>query len=323
MKRGIFRKIISQFRNKRCVVVGDVMVDEWIWGNVSRISPEAPVPIVDVTRRTFTAGGASNVAANLRAMGGRVSIFGVIGCDEAGRILSNELKRHRVATHGLLTVDDRPTTQKTRIIAHSQQVVRADFEQRAPLNGSVLQHFKREFKKDLAEADLIVVSDYGKGIVTEGLVRIVKEMALEQEIPVIVGPKPGTVHLCKGVTALTLNQNEGSQSVGYPIKDKRTLERAGEELLKISEAQAVLLTRGAAGMSLFRRGKTTKHLPAHATQVYDVSGAGDTVLAVFALTLVSGGNWLSAMELANLAAAIVVRKVGTATALPEEIEELL
>lgn len=323
MNKKTFYKIVNQFRNKRCVVIGDVMIDEWIWGNVSRISPEAPVPVVDVTKRTFTAGGASNVAANLRTLGAQVSVLGVVGKDEPGRILRRELKRHKVATHGLLSFDDRPTTQKTRIIAHSQQVVRADFEQRSQLNGSFLRRFLLHLRQDLNSADLVVISDYGKGVVTDGVLSAAKKMLKNMRIPLVVGPKPEAVQFCKDVTALTLNQRESSIAAGHIIKDKKSLDYVGKTLLANTGSEAVLITRGEAGMSLFMKDESAKHLPAHASQVYDVSGAGDTVLAVFSLALASGSDWACAMELANLAAAVVVRKVGTATAEIAEIEELL
>lgn len=323
MTKKTFKKIASQFPSKRCVVIGDVMIDEWIWGNVSRISPEAPVPVVDVTKRTFTAGGASNVAANLRTLGAQVSVLGVVGRDEPGRILRRELKKHKIATHGLLALDDRPTTQKTRIIAHSQQVVRADFERREQLNGSFLRRFIGHLRQDLNSADLVVISDYGKGVVTDGLLSAVKKMLKDMHIPLVVGPKPEVVPFCRGVTALTLNQHESSIASGHNIKDKKSLEFAGKTLLRNTGSDAVLITRGAEGMSLFRQEGQAKHLPAHASQVYDVSGAGDTVLAVFALTLACGWNWTFAMELANLAASVVVRKVGTATAEVIEIEDVL
>lgn len=323
MKKSEFQKIALRFQNKRCVVIGDVMIDEWIWGTVNRISPEAPVPVVEVNKRTFSPGGASNVATNLRSMGASVSILGVTGKDEAGLILAKELKKQKIETRGLIAVNDRPTTQKTRIIAHNQQVVRTDFEKQTSLNGTFLKSFIARLRKELETSQLVIISDYRKGVVTKEVVEITKTLARDQNIPVIVGPKPPIVPFCSNVTALTMNEQEGSIVIGKHLKSKKNLEDAGKDILALTKSQALLITRGENGMALFMQGKETKHLAAHASQVYDVSGAGDTVLAVFALAHVSGSSWATAMELANIAASVVVRKLGTATASIGEIEALL
>lgn len=303
---------------RRIVVIGDLMIDEWIWGDVTRISPEAPVPVVAVRDHSFTLGGAGNVANNLRALGARVAFVGAIGDDTEGariRVMFDDLG---VDTHGLVMLHDRPTTRKTRIVAHSQQVVRADWESTATLSDQDRARVVTAVQHAIRDADAIVLSDYAKGFFSREIV----EAALAAPV-VVADPKPQNVMLFGGVTCIAPNVAEAARASGITIVDQDSLERAGASLLQILDCRYVLITRGEHGMSLFGRDGERIDVPAMARTVYDVSGAGDTVVAVLTLALAAGIPAETATQLANFAAGAVVEKLGTATASAGEIIALM
>ncbi|MCA9791292.1 MAG: hypothetical protein KC910_05835, partial [Candidatus Eremiobacteraeota bacterium] len=310
-------EIVGQFSRLNVLVVGDLMLDHWVWGSVTRISPEAPVPVVDVDRYTYTPGGAANVVSNLRALGAKVSLVGAVGEDESGQRLRSILSEQGVVVDGVLVDADRPTTLKTRIIAHSQQVVRADFERRTPLPESLLDQAHQWLSQRLDGFDGIFLSDYDKGLFrSPGSQKLLATAAAR---PTIAGPKPSNFEHFGGLATITLNALEASQASGIETSSDELVEEAGRVLLERSRAQAVLVTRGEHGMTLFRPHRPSFTFPALASQVFDVSGAGDTVLTLVGLCAAVGADPEEAVAIASHAAAVVVRKVGTATATPDEI----
>ena len=311
-------ELLARMAGRRVVVVGDVMIDEWIWGNVSRISPEAPVPVVAVRDHSFTLGGSGNVAHNLRALGANVAFVGVVGDDAEGERVRGLFAEIDCDTHGVLTLGDRPTTRKTRVVAHNQQVVRADWESTAPLTDADRARVIDAVRRTIVGADAVVLSDYAKGLFHRDIV----EAALGAPI-VVADPKPDNVMLFGGVTCIAPNASEAARASGVPIVDAASLERAGRTLLERLSCRYVLITRGENGMSLFGRDGEREDIPSVARTVYDVSGAGDTVVAVLTLALAAGVAIGTATRLANYAAGAVVGKLGTATASPDEIIALM
>jgi D-beta-D-heptose 7-phosphate kinase/D-beta-D-heptose 1-phosphate adenosyltransferase len=311
-------ELLARMAGRRVVVIGDAMIDEWIWGDVSRISPEAPVPVVAVREHTFTLGGAGNVASNLRALGARVAFVGGIGDDAEGARLRAMFDDLGVDARGLVTLKDRPTTRKTRVVAHSQQVVRADWESTAPLRDADRAAVVDRVRIAVRDADAVVLSDYAKGF----LHREVVEAALAAPV-VVADPKPANVALFGGVTCIAPNAGEAARATGIAIADDDSLQRAARALLAMLACRYVLVTRGEHGMSLFGRDGERFDVPAVARTVFDVSGAGDTVVAVLTLALAAGISAGTATQLANFAAGAVVEKLGTATATPREIVELM
>jgi D-beta-D-heptose 7-phosphate kinase/D-beta-D-heptose 1-phosphate adenosyltransferase len=321
-------ELLGRMAGRRVVVVGDVMIDEWIWGDVTRISPEAPVPVVAVRDHSFTLGGAGNVANNLRALGARVAFVGGVGDDSEGARVRAMFDDLGVDARGLVMVSDRPTTRKTRIVAHNQQVVRADWESTAPLRDADRARVVDGVRAAVRDADAVVLSDYAKGLFHRDVV----EAALGsgtvapdgRGAPIVVAdPKPADVAMFAGVTCVAPNVAEAARASGIAIVDDASLERAGRALLAALRCRFVLITRGEHGMSLFGAGGERVDVPAVARTVYDVSGAGDTVVAVLTLALAAGIAAEVATQLANFAAAAVVEKLGTATARPSEIVELM
>jgi D-beta-D-heptose 7-phosphate kinase/D-beta-D-heptose 1-phosphate adenosyltransferase len=310
--------LLARMAGRRVVVVGDVMVDEWIWGDVSRISPEAPVPVVAVREHTFTLGGAGNVANNLRALGARVAFVGAVGNDGEAARARELFAAIDVTTDGLVGVDDRPTTRKTRVVAHNQQVVRADWESTAALGAVDRARVVAAVRDAVRDADAVVLSDYAKGLFHREIV----EAALGAPV-VVADPKPQNIALFGGVTCIAPNVAEASRASGIAIVDEDSLGRAGRALLDELRCRYVLITRGEHGMSLFGAAGERADVPAVARTVYDVSGAGDTVVAVLTLALAAGIAAESATQLANFAAGAVVEKLGTATASPAEIVALM
>ncbi|MBN9418645.1 hypothetical protein ABS71_11855 [bacterium SCN 62-11] len=301
------------------MVVGDLMLDHWVWGSVTRISPEAPIPVVDVQRYTYTAGGAANVVTNLRELGVPCFQVGVVGRDDSGRKLRAILRREGADVSGLITDPDRPTTLKTRIVAHSQQMVRADFESREPLADALQDQVLERIQALIERVQLVVFSDYDKGLFQPELVQRLFQIAHQAGKKVIGGPKPGNLKRFQGADLVTLNAKEATQASGHPALPLASLLEAGAELRRQLPGSHVLITRGEHGMSLFEKAGEVHHQPALASQVFDVSGAGDTVLSTLSWTLAGGATPAQAIEAASHAAAVVVRKVGTATANPEEI----
>lgn len=311
-------ELLARMAGRRVVVIGDVMIDEWIWGRVSRISPEAPVPVVAVNNHSFTLGGSGNVASNLRALGARVSVVGVVGNDPEGARVRGLLEDLQCDTSGVLSLDDRPTTRKTRVVAHNQQVVRADWESTAPLTVADRARVVAAVRDAVAGADAVVLSDYAKGL----LHRDVVEAALGAPV-VVADPKPENVGLFAGVTCIAPNVSEAARAGGVRIVDDPSLAQAARTLLERLGCRYVLITRGEAGMSLFGRDGERADIPSVARTVFDVSGAGDTVVAVLTLALAAQVPIATATLLANFAAGAVVEKLGTATASPAEIIALM
>jgi D-glycero-beta-D-manno-heptose-7-phosphate kinase len=313
--------VIQRFSTARLLVVGDLMLDQFIWGRVERISPEAPVPVVQVTRETFHLGGAANVVHNVRALGGHATTCGVIGRDAAGRRVAAELKHIGAGTAGVAASGGTVTVCKTRIIAHSQQVVRLDREQGdAHRAASQLARFLR---RHAADFDAVVLSDYGKGVITRELLEVLHEVRGQHPFRLIVDPKKPNFAHYRGLTLATPNVYEAADASGIEIGDTASLRTAGRRLLERWDAEAILVTRGEHGMSLFTRSGAARHFPTAARQVFDVTGAGDTVVATCALALAAGATLDEAAAIANHAAGIVVGKIGTATASAAELRKAL
>jgi len=313
------QKIIKDFKNRKILVIGDIILDHYIWGKVNRISPEAPVPVVEVTRENFLLGGAANVANNIVSLGGHAAIVGINGEDIAGEALKSILQQKGVDCSGLFT-ENRPTTVKTRVIAHNQQVVRFDREDSKYVDGRILKGILSHIQSILHDFDAVIISDYKKGMVTAELVRGILKKTKAKNIFVAVDPKVGHFDFYKGVSLITPNLMETELGAGVEINDDKSLNRAGETLLRRLSLKAALITRGEQGMSLFEKNKVT-HIPTVARKVYDVTGAGDTVISAFTLAHASGAGLADAAIIANHAAGIVVGEVGTAVATPEQLLE--
>jgi D-beta-D-heptose 7-phosphate kinase/D-beta-D-heptose 1-phosphate adenosyltransferase len=316
-------KAIEAFPRRRILVVGDIMMDQFIWGEVSRISPEAPVPVVQVKDETFLLGGAANVVNNLLGLGGRVYLAGVIGNDGTGRRLLKKLQVEGVNTDGVVIDEGRPTAVKTRVIAHHQQVVRVDKEENGPLGSETLDRLVRGIRKNAPQFHGIIVSDYDKGVISRKLMGQLKKIAAGAAIPILVDPKPRNMEWYRGVTLITPNHLEAAQAVGRKIESEADLRWAGQRLLRDLNCASVLITRGPEGMSLFTRDKKISHIPTVAKKVFDVTGAGDTVIATLALALVAGLALVQACRAANYAAGIVVGEVGTAAIQSAALKKVL
>jgi D-beta-D-heptose 7-phosphate kinase/D-beta-D-heptose 1-phosphate adenosyltransferase len=299
------------------------MCDVYLGGTVHRISPEAPVPVFESTTRRQVLGGAANVAANLRALGCEVRLLGVVGADAAGRCVRELLRRQGIDDTALLEDPSRPTTEKTRLMAQQQHVLRLDQESRAPLAPDIVRHALQHSTTLLADSDGLVCSDYHKGVCTPGLLEPLFAMARATSKPIIVDPKVRDFSRYRGATVLTPNLAEVEQASGYSAADPTILAYAAEVLLDQSQAQALLVTRGKDGMSLFHPPHEPVHIPARAREVFDVTGAGDTVIATFSMALFSGLSLVNAAYLANAAAGVVVGKVGTAVVSPDELRAAL
>jgi D-glycero-beta-D-manno-heptose-7-phosphate kinase len=303
---------ISRFPACRVLIVGDLMLDSFIWGEVNRISPEAPVPVVVVREESHLLGGAANVVHNVAALGGQTVVAGSIGNDLAGRELVRLFEQISVPVAGLICEDGRPTTVKTRIIARHQQVVRYDREQRAPLKQDTTGQILAFIRENLPHLGGIIVSDYAKGVVTRDFLDALRLLVANSSIPVVVDPKVQHADLYRSFTMITPNNLEASQMSGIEIGDEESLIRAGRSLLQQLACESVLITRGKDGMSLFHHDGQIVHIPTVAQRVFDVTGAGDTVIAAVTLGIVAGLSAQDAALLANLAAGIVVGEVGTA-----------
>ena len=311
-------EILRNLRGRYVLVLGDVMLDEFVWGDVTRISPEAPVPVVDVRRESMHLGGAANVLANLVALGARGAFVGVIGNDAAGRKLQTGLRDLGVQAQYLLVDESRPSTTKTRIIAHSQLVVRADRESRSPVTGKLEEKIVSSLKDALKQADAFVVSDYDKGVVTPNILREILPVAYEQ-VPVLIDPKLRNFNAYRPATLVTPNHLEALRMSDTEDHSDDGSHHAAKVIREKLGCDAVLITRGDRGMMLLEGDGQPVYVETAAREVYDVTGAGDTVIATLAGALATGATMLEAATLANHAAGIVVGKVGTATASAEEL----
>ncbi len=312
-----YSRILREFKHKKILVIGDLILDRYIWGKVNRISPEAPVPVVEVSRENFLLGGAANVAHNIIALGGQASIVGVAGKDRGGDIIKRMMEENGIHCDGVL-FGSRATTVKTRVIAHGQQVVRFDREDRTQMDGKKLGAILEYIGNAISAHDAVIISDYKKGVVSPGLVKEIMKRARTQNLFIAVDPKVGHFDYYRHVSLITPNLHEASVASGIDIKDEKSLLEAGRMLLRKLACQAVLITRGEQGMSLFRKDSVV-HIPTAARNVYDVTGAGDTVIAAFTLAYAAGGTMEDAAVVANHAAGIVVGEVGTAVVKPEQL----
>lgn len=312
-------KYVRRFSQARLLVLGDLMLDHYVWGRVQRISPEAPVPVVDVTSESVMLGGAGNVFLNAASVGATVTVCGVVGQDAGGDALREMLRDRGASIDGVIAESGRPTTQKTRVIAHQQQVVRFDREQRSAIDPKTRAALLEYLESRLSQTDCVIVSDYAKGVVSDELMRRLVAAAARRRATILVDPKVPNMAWYRGAHIVTPNHLEASQASGIDIADDAGLARAGRTLLKELEAEAVLITRGEHGMSLFERSGTTVHIPTVAKQVFDVTGAGDTVIATLAAARAVGANLAEAATLANLAAGVVVGIVGTAVITPDAL----
>jgi D-beta-D-heptose 7-phosphate kinase/D-beta-D-heptose 1-phosphate adenosyltransferase len=319
LKQSRAVKLLQNFQNTKILVIGDLMLDELLWGRARRIAPEAPVPVVEIEKETLHIGGAGNVAANLAALGANPMIIGVRGNDPNGARLCSEFENTGINTNSIIVDDSRPTTVKTRIIAHSQHVVRADREKKNPVSNEIEAKLVDRFLALLPNAQAVIVSDYEKGVITPTLLAKILPQAMSQHVPVCIDPKLKKFEHYHPATIVTPNQNEAELASGITINSKETLELAGRKLQELLQGASLLITRGEEGMSLFEKDKELINVPTIAREVYDVTGAGDTVLATLALGLACKASMLESAILANYAAGVVVAKVGTATASPEEI----
>ncbi|PYS49247.1 MAG: D-glycero-beta-D-manno-heptose-7-phosphate kinase [Acidobacteria bacterium] len=312
-------EILRRASERFIVVYGDVMLDEFVWGDVTRISPEGPVPVVDVRRESVHPGGAANVLANLTALGVRASVVGVVGDDRAGERLRAELKETGASGDALVLDETRPTTTKTRIIAHSQLVVRADRERRTPVDEKTEERIIAVLNQAITKADAFVVSDYDKGAVTPRVLAEILPVAKARGIPVLVDPKIRNFDSYRPATLVTPNHHEALRLTNIEEHDDESLKRAAHLIRARLDCESVLITRGERGMMLLESYHEPVYVETAAREVYDVTGAGDTVIATLSAALAAGASMLEAATLANHAAGIVVGKVGTATASAEEL----
>ncbi|HEY7422626.1 MAG TPA: D-glycero-beta-D-manno-heptose-7-phosphate kinase [Gemmataceae bacterium] len=320
MKNRVLAEVAAEFPGKRALIVGDVMLDEFIWGEVQRISPEAPVPVVESRRRSFVAGGAANTAANIASLGGTALLAGVVGLDLEGEQLAKVLRQARVDSAGLMADPDRVTTTKTRIIARNQQVARVDRESRDPLCLEVEDRLLDWVGSQLRSVDVCVLSDYAKGVVSSRLCERLIRLAAEEGKPVVVDPKGTDYTKYRGATVVKPNQHEVECVLKGEVRTRAGWSEGWAVLTALLPGTALLISRGPEGMSLFRPDTPPMHLPSMARAVFDVTGAGDTVVATVALSLAAGATLEVAAQVANRAAGIAVAKVGTAAVTLAELQ---
>jgi len=314
---------IIRFPACRALVVGDLMVDEYVWGDVNRISPEAPIPVVNVRREEYTLGGSGNVINNLVDMGARVAAAGIVGDDSRGRRLLDQLAAMSVDTAGVRKCEDRPTTQKTRIMAGSQHMLRIDRENAAPIPASTLSDIAAAVEARLPLTNVIIISDYGKGFMTPAFLKRLISAARARSIRIIVDPKGPDFSHYAGASLVTPNLKEAGVAAGIPTDTREGAMAAGRKLLSETGIENILITCGKDGMLLFQPESEPLHIPAETRQVFDVSGAGDTVVATLAAALATGADYKEAAAVANTAAGIVVGKIGTATVSLAELQGAL
>ena len=314
---------VRRFPQASVLVLGDLIQDHYIWGKVSRISPEAPVPVVHVQSESRQLGGAANVYHNILTLGGKADLCGVVGSDEEGRRLLAQLGGGHTSRSGIVVDPDRPTTCKTRVVAHHQQIVRFDIERAGEIKEAIQRRLIRHVESRLRHISCLVVSDYAKGVVTAPLMAEVTRLAALRRIPIIVDPTVEHFSYYKGVTVITPNHLEAGRAAGIQAEDDRSVTEAGEVIRQRLGCRSVLITRGEKGMSLFEPDGATWHIPTMARQVFDVTGAGDTVIGTLALALATGASLRDSAILANQTAGIVVGMVGTATATAAQLTEAL
>jgi D-beta-D-heptose 7-phosphate kinase/D-beta-D-heptose 1-phosphate adenosyltransferase len=315
-------RLIDDFARVRLLVVGDLVLDEYVWGEVDRVSPEAPVPVVHVRDETVVLGGAANALRNVVALGGSAECCAVVGDDAAGRRLLGLLKDLGVAPEGIGVLPGRPTTRKTRVIARTQQIVRFDRETHAPLPPAAGRRLLAAFAEALPRVSGVICGDYGKGVLSRGVAAAAMRRCRAAELPVAVDPK-GDLAPWKGAALLKPNLREAESLSGVAIRTRDDLTRAAAKLRRRIGGGALIVTRGPEGMSVFEADGPGVDVPAATREVFDVQGAGDTVIAALMLAQRAGASWVEAAVIANAAAAVVVGKVGTATATGAEVKQRL
>lgn len=326
MELAVCMSVLDRFAGKRVLVLGDLMLDEHIWGTVARISPEAPVMVIDVDspESDCRPGGAANVANNLRALGSEVSVVGIIGDDEGGKILIQSLAESGVDVSGVFIDKNRPTTRKTRFWAsHRHQIVRVDRESKKKISQSYAKKMIDFVRQRIGDIDAILLSDYGKGVITRDTASAAIKAADELGKVSASNAKPANIHCYNGIGVITVNQSEASTASGVEIEDREDVEKAGARLQASTRCRGLVITRGAHGLCVFNGSGKATHVPAVESEVYDVAGAGDTVVSALSLALAAGADLPTAGAIANCAAGAVVRKVGVATTSTKEISDLL
>jgi len=315
---------INKFSQKKILVIGDLILDRFVWGKVSRISPEAPVPVVEVKSESGALGGAGNVANNITAFGAQVSVIGVYGADQDGQLLKEELTQKRISTKYLVQDSARPTIVKTRIIASHQQVVRVDKEVKGNFSNKIIDEIVSKITNAIKDVDAVIISDYGKGVINIPVLKKAITLAKKSKIPITVDPKIEHFLYYKGVSCITPNTSEAIAGMRYKdVSQDKDIVELGKKILKTLKSESVLITRSEKGMTLFEPNNKTTHIPTRAREVFDVTGAGDTVIATFTLALATGLSLAESAEIANFAAGIVVAKVGTATASLKELKTVI
>jgi len=321
--KSYLNKGIDNFGKSMILVIGDIMLDKFIWGNVSRISPEAPVPVVEVEHETVMLGGATNVVNNLVSLGGSVMMCGVVGNDPTGKEIISRLDELNVDTGGIAIEVDRPTSVKTRIIAHDQQVVRYDREKTISLKPKTIKGILDFINEKKGNLSALIVSDYGKGVISRKLMDGLKSIISDCDFPVTVDPNVKNFSLYKDVTVITPNHNQAGEIAGIEIINEENLKKVGKKLLNNKKCKALLITRGKDGMTLFEQEGRVTHIKSIARKVYDVTGAGDTVIATLTLGIAGGLDLKSAAYLSNLSGGIVVGEIGTSTVKIDNLKELI
>jgi D-glycero-beta-D-manno-heptose-7-phosphate kinase len=322
----VLKQYIDRFPETGVLVIGDIIMDEYVWGDVARISPEAPVPVVDVRQETKMLGGAANVIRNIATLGARPILCGVVGDDRTGRRILNMVDRMGLETKGIVVERDRPTSIKTRVVARGQQVVRFDRESRGDISPESIEKLLHFIRENLSDLDAVVVSDYGKGVISTPLMKGLRETvhsAAGDSIIIAVDPKTGNFDHYHEVDVITPNHHEAGTFCGFEIVDEESLVRAGRHMLEKLNCRSVLVTRGKEGVTLFERDGEISRIPTKAKKVFDVTGAGDTVIGTFALGLASGLDLKSAAILSNFAAGIVVGEVGTSAVSAEDLKRVI
>ena len=313
----------QRFSRARILVIGDLILDHYVWGKVHRVSPEAPVPVVHVDSESYRMGGAANVYHNIMTLGGQAELCGVIGADQVGKQFLTDIRRSSTCSSGVMVDSSRPTIKKTRVVAHNQQIVRFDVEQPHDISSQLAQKMVRHVASRLREASCLVISDYAKGMITEELMKAIQELANRNGVPIVVDPKVEHMGYYEGVTVITPNHLEAKQAAGFLPTQDIPIDQIGISLQKRLRCQALVVTRGEEGMSIFEHTGQSWAIPAVARQVYDVTGAGDTVVSTLALAISAKASLPDAAVLANQAAGIVVGMVGTATVTRAQLQEVL
>jgi len=313
------RAIVDRFPACSIGVLGDLILDRYVWGSVDRISPEAPVPVVRVDRESTMLGGGGNVARNLASLGAHTKVMAVVGEDDSARELERLCAHWKIDASGIVVESGRPTTLKTRVIARAQQVVRYDRETEQPIVAASIEALLDVLRTSASGLDGVIIEDYGKGVLAPDVIRGAMDIFAEENLRVFVDPKEGNWEVYRGAELVKPNLREAQQLTGIRVRGASDLDRLGRELLSVTRAQTVAITRGEEGMSLFSEDGGVQHVPTSARAVADVAGAGDTAIAALALARLSGASWIEAAEVANAAAGFVVRIPGTATVTQEEL----